>query len=168
MYEAWHRGDGTQKGGVVRRSGVSAGHTLNTRVDVYSVDEYLLDMAAVRRFLDAQLGCDYDFRGVFGFITRRDAAQKQNAWFCSEYGLEACRVGGLELLSRLPSHRAHPGLLSLSPRMTYLGHALTGRWPLFFPDAAAAQARLQRVAAAGMRMSRGSTVPLPVRLKDTP
>lgn len=131
MYEAWHRASADAPAGVARRCGISAAHTPNTRVDVYAVDQAFVDIGAVRRFLDAQVGLPYDFRGVMGFISRRDRAQAKGKWFCSEYATAACIEGGLPLLARLPPHRTHPGVLTLSPHMDYLGYALTGKWPIF-------------------------------------
>jgi uncharacterized Zn-binding protein involved in type VI secretion len=53
---------------------------------------------------------------------------------------EACLVGGLELLSRIQSHRIHPGMLALSPHLTYLGVSVTNdRYPVFLPSCVCAK-----------------------------
>jgi ABC-type taurine transport system ATPase subunit len=54
MYEAWHRRVMTVPGGVRRRVGIGAAHTLHTRVDIYKLDDAFVDVDAVRRFLAAQ------------------------------------------------------------------------------------------------------------------
>ena len=140
MYEAWHRAVNGERGGVCHRKGISEAHTPGTYVDVYAVDEAFVDVVSVRRFLDLQVGKPYDMRGVMGFVSRRDAAQRDTRWFCSELVAEACLVGGLELLSRIQSHRIHPGMLALSPHLTYLGTAVTNdRYPVFLPSSVAAK-----------------------------
>lgn len=133
MYEAWHRRVATVPGGVRRRVGIGAAHTLHTRVDIYELDDAFVDVDAVRRFLAAQVGLAYDMRGVMGFVSRRDGAQRRDRWFCSELVAQACIEGGVELLARMPPHRTHPGMLALSPRLSYLGYAITSQYPIFVP-----------------------------------
>ena len=92
-----------------------------------------------------------------GFISRRDLAQAKGKWFCSEYAAAACIEGGLPLLARLPPHRTHPGVLTLSPHMDYLGYALTGKWPIFV-DANPIAKRASKIA---YNASQSPTAPTP-------
>lgn len=134
MCESWQKVQGTLLGGVVRRSGISIDHKKGTHVDLFSTNDTFIDVNKVREYLISQLGKPYDFHGVLGFITRRDSAHNPNRMFCSELVSTACRQGGLQLLKRIAPHRIPPGHFALSPELTYIGSAVTGKYPTFYID----------------------------------
>lgn len=68
------------------------------------------------QFAERQLGADYDWRGVFRFVTRLPA-YKNDKWFCSELVCAALRYAGCPLLSRIACHEVPPGFLRLSNRL---------------------------------------------------
>lgn len=120
-YEAWHTRGERFKSGVRCVIGLGAGHSLGTVVDIYQVPELTVEQAQeIRLFLISQIGKRYDLRGVLGFISRRDSAQYQDRWFCSELVFTALLRVGLPLLSNVPAHRVSPGMLALSPRLRYV------------------------------------------------
>jgi hypothetical protein len=117
LFEAWHKGEPS---GVVRRRGIHDAHKKGTRIDVFGV-EATVKIAAVLAFLESQVGKRYDFRGVLGFVSRRDGAQAQDKWFCSELAFAAVQAGGVDLLRDIEPHRVSPGLLSKSPLLKQVG-----------------------------------------------
>lgn len=120
MVEAWIHG------GVQKRRGIHVGHTPGTEIDVYAIETPFADVDAVQLFLTLQLGKRYDYRGVLGFMSRRDGAQRHDRWFCSELVMAAVAHGGCRLLERVPPHRVSPGQLITSPLLRPLGTAIAG------------------------------------------
>jgi uncharacterized protein YycO len=68
------------------------------------------------RFAEDELGCGYDYRSIFRFITRTDAGSDKR-WFCSELVFAAIEFGNGRLLSRTRPWKVAPGHLALSPRL---------------------------------------------------
>jgi hypothetical protein len=81
--------------------------------DVFAV-RGLTDWARVEAYLWDEIGCPYDWRSVFRFITRRDAGSKDR-WFCSELVMSAIASGYTHLLARIEPWAASPRDLSISP-----------------------------------------------------
>jgi len=95
---------------------LGAGHISGTPVDVFHLKWCSpTQEGKMLHFLQAQVGKKYDYRGVLGFLSRRDRAQNQDKWFCSELVFAACQAAGIDLLARIPAHRVSPDLLTLSP-----------------------------------------------------
>lgn len=112
IIEAWH------VGGVRLLESVYEGHTPRTVVDCFEVDgDY--DGDAVEGWLLRQVGQKYDFTAIARFMSRRDHPTN-GKWFCSELTAEAFKIGGLELLRRIPPSHISPRDLSLSPLLRYV------------------------------------------------
>jgi hypothetical protein len=117
------------RGSVYRRKGVDDGHTPGTMIDIYYIDAPI-DTSAARQFLEAQRGKPYDFRGIMGFVTRRNSAHPDR-WFCSELVFAAARAGGVDLLDRVEPRKVTPGMLEYSPHLRYLGRTWARPLPVF-------------------------------------
>lgn len=119
-FEAWHTSGEGFKPGVRRVQFLGAGHTLGTEVHLFQCPELNAEQcASIKRFMISQIGKRYDWGGVLGFLSRRDSAQYQDRWFCSELIFCALLREGVDLLSRVPCHRVSPGMLALSPRLRF-------------------------------------------------
>jgi uncharacterized protein YycO len=66
------------------------------------------------RFLEGEIGCGYDYRSIFRFLTRTKAGSK-NRWFCSELVFAAIDRSRFRLLQRVSEWAVAPGHLRLSP-----------------------------------------------------
>jgi len=69
------------------------------------------------RYLESQVGKEYDFRNVFRFVSRMSASDN-NKLFCSEYFSTMSNQAGLRLLNLAPAQTA-PCHLSWSPHVMY-------------------------------------------------
>lgn len=124
-WEAWHVGgerrwDNVWMGaGQVRRlSNPWIDHDLDTEIEVWRYKPgQAFDIEAAVRYLESQVGKEYDFRNVFRFVSRRDAADN-NKLFCSEYFSNMSNKAGVRLLNLHPAHTA-PCHLSWTPLMEY-------------------------------------------------
>jgi len=116
VYEAWHIG------GVAKNPNPFAVHTPGTPIDAFVVEGVNLDLDAMRRWADAQVGKGYDFVSVFRFVTRRQAPHNSK-WFCSELVEAICRAGNgnAPVLLRGEPSLMSPRDLSMSPRLRYIG-----------------------------------------------
>ncbi len=130
VIEAWH------PGGVRFNQSFHQGHTHRTRIDLYAPAFSAAQQAAFWNFQLDQTGRKYDFRGIFGFITRRDRAHSSRKWFCSELVHAASVHVGAPLLRSIPSHRVYPGMLVASPILTHIGHIVVNARLGKTPDAA--------------------------------
>ncbi len=75
-----------------------------------------LDETAVRRFMQGELGCPYDYLMVLRFLSRRGPSRgSERKWFCSEFAYEAFRRGGVELFRGTRAYEVDPERLSRSP-----------------------------------------------------
>lgn len=93
-------------------------HKPGTEIEVYQVlGETAEQRTAVEEFLRRQIGKKYDWLGLFGFITRRDFAQNQDKWFCSELVFAAYEEARRPLLKRIPAWRVMPRDLVLSTEL---------------------------------------------------
>jgi hypothetical protein len=113
IVEAW-------RGKVQLAHGIETLHTPGTHTSIYAVSRIGFDPAACWDFALAQVGARYDYRGVLGFVSRRDGAQHPDKWFCTEHVFTSVAEGGVELLARIPAHRVNPGMLDISPLMFWL------------------------------------------------
>lgn len=105
--------------GVRNVSPIGSGHTPGTQVDLFAVTVTPSQEGKILHFLQEQVGKKYDYRGVLGFLSRRDRAQNQDRWFCSELVFAACQAGGIDLLARIQPHRVSPDMLALSPLLEH-------------------------------------------------
>jgi hypothetical protein len=110
-WESW------PKGGVQSVAPFSR-HTRGTVVDLFHVPLSRHEETRLLEFFASQKGKGYDWRGVFGFLSRRSAAQSREKWFCSELIFRGFEVAGRPLLARVPAWKVDPGMLALSPLLT--------------------------------------------------
>jgi hypothetical protein len=104
VIEAWG------KGGAREMDSWHKGHKPGTRIDLYVVPSWSLTRH--RKFWDAlrrRVGTPYDWRGIFGFLTRRDGAANPLRVFCSGLLHAASAEVGSPFIRRVPSHRVAPG-----------------------------------------------------------
>ena len=59
------------------------------------------------------VGCDYDWRGIGGFATRRNT-QNSEKWFCSEYASH-CLLHNRIVALKMPCHWQTPNVFLASP-----------------------------------------------------
>lgn len=123
IWEAWHVGGPKRAsnlwmgGGQVRRlSNPWIDHDLKTEIEVYTIDPPLNDAVAIR-YLESQVGKEYDFRNVVRFMTRK-AASDNDKLFCSEYFSTMSTKAGTKLLNLAPAQTA-PCHLKWSPFAYY-------------------------------------------------
>lgn len=69
------------------------------------------------------VGSKYDWRGVGGFITRRDV-QNSLKWFCSEFGSHLLRKASI-IIMNMPDHWITPNTGSASPILRCVKEAIT-------------------------------------------
>ena len=131
-HAAWVCRDGTvieaRGSGVRRVASISDQHLDGTPVEIYQVPG--CDVDAAEAWLATQIGKKYDYKGLFGFVTRADQDDGQAAWFCSELVFTAAQKGGVELLARVPAWEVSPTVLSYSPLMVGATAGRTGPDPI--------------------------------------
>ena len=117
-------------GGEVFNVPRDAKHTEGTPVDIYTVVNHNPDWEAIRQFALDQVGKDYDWKMVWGFVTKRknEPASSKQKWFCSELVFAALQAGGVDLFNQTHPHEVTPMLLSRSPHLEYTSTFLTQKW----------------------------------------
>jgi len=110
----------------VREVGFHDGHRPGTMVHQFSVALSPDQEQRLELCLRSQIGKDYDWLGILGFLTRDDLAQRNGKWFCSELIAYAFEAAGKPLLARIRPHRMLPGMIALSPHLHYEGHRICG------------------------------------------
>lgn len=91
-------------------------HKLGTEIDLFAPIGITEEQAlAVEKFCRDRIGCPYDWKGVFRFMSRTEPSE-DGAWFCSEFIAAAFIVAGFPLLNLSPQ-KTFPGLLAASPRL---------------------------------------------------
>lgn len=119
VIQAWRHG-------VTLTPDLAHGHTPGTPVDLFDIALTVNQRYEVEAFLRSQVGKPYDLRGALRFISRRqNAGDEQAGWFCSELIHAAFISAGIELLARIESWKVDPGLLSISPLLTYRASIVT-------------------------------------------
>lgn len=84
--------------------------------DRFEVNTSMEQAIAIKQFLFAQVGKNYDYTMVARFLTRRQETRKSTGkWFCSELAFAAFMHAGVALLARTEPWEASPGLLAKSP-----------------------------------------------------
>lgn len=63
--------------------------------------------SAAQKFLEAQLGKDYDWMALIALPFRRKW-QAPHKWFCSELAAKALEVAGVDMPGRIPAGRVTP------------------------------------------------------------
>lgn len=118
-YEAWSKG-------VTKTLGIGFNHQPGTRAALFRAEAMSAE-ARVKAvaFAEGELGKPYDWRGLFGFLSRRDGAQNPTKWFCSEFVAACFRHGGYRLLRGVPDWRTYPGMLTYSPVLAPYAEILT-------------------------------------------
>lgn len=110
----------------VREKDFLVGHTPGTRVDLFDVNLSGGELEGLREFFRSELGQPYDYRGLFGFLARRQI-QDPEAWFCSELVFAGFLQVKKPLLLRLESFKTYPALLSYSPLLKYRKTVVLGK-----------------------------------------
>jgi uncharacterized protein YycO len=114
--------------GVVHSSSINDQHCNGTPVDIFLFDYTADQLRAIRCFMTAQLGKDYDWDSVLHFISKRPPlASDQNKWFCSELIFAAHLYAGIDLLARIPAWKVYPGMIAYSPLLQFLESDFTRR-----------------------------------------
>lgn len=93
---------------------------------IFKTGNYI-DTYAVRAFCENQLGTKYDYWGVICFIFGIKPRRSENRYFCSEFGADACAVGGQNLQERVESFKLSPDNLSWSAALA-LDYARIFSW----------------------------------------
>lgn len=119
VIEAWTKG-------VREVASVSTDHAPGTQVDLFAVEGLTPERAKVMEdFARAQIHKAYDYRGLFGFLTR-STHDNEKAWFCSELAVAALRYGGLRPFSDMaPAWKVSPTVLAWSPGLQYVRSVVT-------------------------------------------
>jgi len=100
---------------------LDSGHSNGTPIDIFDIPimtESQRDI--IEAYLKNQIGLKYDWAGVFKFLPRITSAHTNNKWFCSELIFEACKKANLNLLKRIPPYKVYPGMVVISPLLTYV------------------------------------------------
>jgi uncharacterized protein YycO len=121
VIEAW------SPGGVRLTNGLSDRHESGTLVDLYSFVEPLTRMEFLQMadFATAQLGKDYDWRGVLKFVTKRKGKEDWSKWWCSELAFETFEAGNRQPLARTEGWEVPPDWLPRSPLFRYSNTVVT-------------------------------------------
>lgn len=102
------------------------GHKPGTVVDLFDAPITPGEAEGVREFFIGELGQPYDYRGLFGFLARRQIEDPE-AWFCSEIVFAAFVSVKRPLLQRIPAFKTYPALLSYSPLLKFRKTVITGK-----------------------------------------
>lgn len=78
------------------------------------------ELEALQAFIDSQLGCKYDFGGIFGYLLNKNNYNGKSDWFCSEFVFEALQSIGFLLLNRETGHYVTPQNVAESLRLRKL------------------------------------------------
>ena len=108
-------------GGVQAVDGWLTNHKAGTHIDLFT---FMLQpqpdrLAAASKWMEAQLGKKYDWKGVFRFIIRAGGELDED-WFCSELWSQFAVLAG-EPLSYKPAYKMMPVDVAVSARLLYLG-----------------------------------------------
>ncbi|MCG7853077.1 MAG: hypothetical protein MIO92_11205 [Methanosarcinaceae archaeon] len=114
--------------GVVHVPRIGANHTPGTRIDIYELQPVMDNVAASAglKFLSEQIGKNYDYRGIFGFLLRKRNFHNPNAWFCSELIFSFLQKCGRYLLNEIEAYQVSPQMLPMCPQFEYKGYILAG------------------------------------------
>ncbi|MFH0907182.1 MAG: hypothetical protein V1929_00265 [bacterium] len=125
VVEAW-----PSSGRVRCVSNPDVGHSPGTPIDCFAWPGLTaVEVDALRGFYWRQVGKNYDYLGVLGFVRRKYMGmpgQENAAWFCSELIFAGSLAIGKPLLNRIPSWKVYPGMIEMSPRLEYVGQIITG------------------------------------------
>lgn len=128
-FEAWIDSLWRRKGQVYHREkiGMVPIHTKGTRVNLYELKNPLTrdEKEKMTAFLSAQVGLPYDFRGLFGFVTRR-LMGREGMWFCAELVFAALLEAGRRILNCILPEQVYPGLIPQSTDIEKQGYIIVG------------------------------------------
>jgi hypothetical protein len=117
--------------GVVRHSGLDAFHTPGTQVEVFRFpihDPGPGRIEAGIQWLNEQVGKGYDYRGIAGFLARKNI-NNTDKWFCSELVMAFSLVVWKPLLLRRRPDQVDPADLYSSPLLTADRHVTVAEAP---------------------------------------
>lgn len=122
-----HEFEATAGAGVREVDAYGTMHNPGTSYDLFSINLQPEEHAALLGWFRSQIGKSYDYRGIGGFISRRDAAQNQEKWFCSEFIFAGFLAIRRPLLRRIEAYQVTPAMLSYSPWLQYEGEFVIGK-----------------------------------------
>ena len=64
-------------------------HTEGTEIDMFYIEVTKEQKDNIESFLHSKIGLKYDYKGIFGFISKIQYMESKNKWFCSEILFEA-------------------------------------------------------------------------------
>ena len=105
--------------GVTKRADCYQTHPSGCCIDVFRFPLRSNEAASFVAYLESRVGSKYDYRGVLGFLSRRDGAQSAVRDFCSELLMSASIAAGVPLQERVEAHRVAPGWVCRSPLLEY-------------------------------------------------
>jgi len=109
IVEAW---EGSNSVRII--NSISDGHKPGTPVDIYYIDVSAKQEGLIREFVLAQVGKEYDYWGIHGFLWRKQR-QCDESWFCSELFGASCEHASVRLFNNVPPWRMSPSMASRSP-----------------------------------------------------
>lgn len=92
-------------------------------IDFYQIDATPAQEADVIAFYMQNMGREYNYWGVFNFITRMKI-KKDDTWFCSEILFEALKRSNIHLLNNIESSMVSPLHISISPLLKPFQYSL--------------------------------------------
>lgn len=88
-------------------------------VDLYNLSKVsTLQEQKVMKFLESQVGKNYDWVALFGFILYTEE-QERNRYTCSELTFTAFKKVGINLLERIHPYKVSPNMISYSPLLKF-------------------------------------------------
>ena len=103
---------------------LSDGHKPGTTVDIYEVNMGSRQEENFRKFVEAQIGKEYDYMGLLGFYFN-SGLHNEDRWFCSELFAASCIHADVGLLNNVAAYQTSPRLASVSPKTKYIESIVT-------------------------------------------
>ena len=113
VIEAWWSG--------VEKCKLSKNHTPGTEYSIFSYDVISAEATANERFMHAQIGKSYDYRGLLGFVFYSKALDEKSRWWCSEILFAAALKTSVCLFRDTDPAEVDPRLFLKSPRLIHEG-----------------------------------------------
>jgi uncharacterized protein YycO len=111
VVEAWRKG--------VTRNHWTENHAPGTLINVYRIPCTQKQAESFYSGMDSLVGKEYDFLGVVGFRLRANI-QNPDKYFCSEAVFSRMLLAGMNPLTRIPSHKVYPHLMTIIPAAEFV------------------------------------------------